>query len=350
MAGPERDPDDLVAIAARISAAARGARFAPLVSLLERLLPSPARVGGAGPAIEETVRLRHDPSLAFSAGDVAAVKLKETPADAEDFRNGGRQYFEVTTSFLGLTGSVTPLPYYLAEEVAQEEVEQPHRREFLDLFHHRLLALLFRVLSKYDLASEHVVDGSDIWSKRILSLAGFDTFDTPATGDFPTWRLLRLSTLLSSRVRNAHSLEMALEDVLGEVLEGTRVHVREFVALWAPIAPVQRMRLGRENSTLGRSAVLGSRVLDRSGAFEIGLGPVTFDTYQRFLPGGDLPAQITSVVALFTREPLEHVLRVELKPETIPRLRLPASKGAGLGRDTWLGQRIGRPTVTTLRA
>ncbi len=344
MAAEERDSADLVAFAERLAAQAKTLRFFPLVALLERLLPEAARAGASGPVAEEAIRFRHDPALAFSAGDVASVALRQTEADPEDFRSQRRSYFEVTTTFLGLTGSGTPLPYYIAEEVAQEDPDRPHRREFLDLFHHRLLALLYRARARYDVATDHTADGTDAWSRRLLALAGVDAYDRPPPPGFTAAQLLRLAPLLAARARTPRTLELALQDVLADVLDGGTVKVTEFVGQWSPIDLADRTRLGQAGSRLGSSFVVGSRTFDKAGAFEIELGPVGHATYRRFLPGGDLTARIDATVALFTRDAPEHVLQVLLREDAVPRVQLGQRTQAGLGRDTWLGARTGRAT------
>jgi type VI secretion system protein ImpH len=117
--------------------AARRAGFYPLMLLLERLLGERAHVGTAAAPGEESIRFRHDPRLEFSASDVSAVREGLAPPDPEDFAAERAAVVEVTTTFLGLSGAVSPLPQYLPEEVAQEDPDAPRLREFLDLFHPR---------------------------------------------------------------------------------------------------------------------------------------------------------------------------------------------------------------------
>ena len=156
-------------------------------------------MGELGPVLQEQIRFRHDPSLGFSSGDVSDVVLRQVPVQ-EDDELARRPLFEVVTTFLGLTGSASPLPMYVAEEVAQEDPDRPVRREFLDLFHHRLLSLLFRIESRYRVTTELTSTCDDQWSRRILALAGFDTFEQAWPGKLPAWRMLRIAPILASYV------------------------------------------------------------------------------------------------------------------------------------------------------
>jgi len=334
VASEERDADALVEVARQLTEKAPQASFFPLVAFLERLTAHAVRVGGSGPVNEEMIRFRHDPSLGFPSGDVNSVTLHQVPARADD-PYARRPLFEVVTNFLGLTGSVSPLPHYLAEEVAQEDPDQPVRREFLDLFHHRLLSLLYRIESKYRVTSETDTSFTDQWSKRLLALGGFDTYERPREGMLPTWRLLRIAPLLAGRFRTAEQLEVALQDVLGEDLEGARVTVRQFVGRWVDIDA--RVQLGRMNNVLGRNMLLGGKAFDRTGKIQIHVSPLPPRAYRRLMQEGDLLPLVREVVALFVKDPLEYDLELGLTEGVQQRFRLSRKEPSKLGRDTWLG-------------
>lgn len=336
--GPQkRLAADLVESAQALTAEAPRLAFGPLVAFLERLTPGAARVGGLGPVGEELLRFRHHPSLTFHAGDVASVALRDVPPPPES-PDEGRRVLEVCTQFLGVTGAVTPLPLYLAEEVAQEDPDRPVRRELLDVFHHRLLSLLYRLEAKYRLAGEMTSDLSDDWSRRLQALAGLDRYEGGKPTALEPWRLLRILPLLASSARTAERLEMALEGALGAALEGARVAVRQFEGRWVEIEPERRFRLGRANHALGRTTVLGSRAYDRSGRLRIEIAPLPPRAYKRLLPSGDLLPAAREVVRLFAREPFEYTLELGLAEGSTLHFLLDSHAPPELGRDTWLGQ------------
>jgi type VI secretion system protein ImpH len=308
--------------------------FYALVAQLERLSPGAARVGGDGPVEQEAIRFRHDPGLIFQSADVTA--MSESPGP------GGAPRFELTTAFLGLTGASSPLPSYVAEEIVQSE---PHslRAEFLDLFHHRLLSLLYRAHAKYSLATEATSAGNDAWIDRLLALAGIDPEVPPA---LPRVLLARLAPLLVCARRSAWGLERALEIVLGPDSPGLSAAVTPFTGGWEPIEARDRLRLGRANHQLGVNAVLGSRVLDRSGQFTVRLGPLGSEAYQRLLRGGDLHARAQAVLELFNTEGAEGLLELQLARHAPPRFKLSRGGPARLGLDTWLGTPSGDPQLT----
>jgi type VI secretion system protein ImpH len=335
MAPEERLPQALVESAHQLTREAPHLGFFQLVAYLERLTSGATRVGSVGPVNEEMIRFRHDPSLGFSSGDVNAVTLREVPVRAEEPYER-RPLFEVVTGFLGLTGSVSPLPLYIAEEVAQEDPDHAVRREFLDLFHHRLLSLLYRIESKYRVTSESNVTCTDQWSRRLLALAGFDTYESTWRSRLPSYRLLRIVPLLASSARTAEKLEAALEEVLGESLEGARVRVEQFVGRWVDIDA--RLQLGRDNHILGKTTVLGGRAYDRMGKIKVHIEPLPSSVYRRLLPGGDLLLQAREVVRLFLKDPLEYEFELGLTEGVTQTFNLSSQQSAQLGLDTWLGK------------
>jgi type VI secretion system protein ImpH len=330
----ERLPVDLVEAAEVIRKAPHRPGFFPLVAFLERLTADAARVGDLGPVLEERIRFRHDPSLGFPSSDVSAVVLREVPTRQDD-PESRRPIFEVSTTFLGLTGSASPLPLHMVEEVTQEDPDDAVRREFLDLFHHRLLSLLYRIESRYRVTRELTASCTDQWSRRLLALSGFDTYERAWPGILPPWRILRIACLLVSRVRTAEKLEMALQDVLAEELEGARVKVRQFVGRWVDIDA--RMQLGRVNNLLGRNTLLGGRAYDRMGRFQVEIGPLSPRTYWRLMADGDLYPLAREVVSLFVRDPLEYTFELFLSESVTHTFTLSSGWPSRLGRDTWLG-------------
>jgi type VI secretion system protein ImpH len=335
MAPEERHPEALVEASRRLAGLAPHLGFFQLVAYLERLTAEAARVGSVGPVNEEMIRFRHDPSLGFSSGDVSEVTLRRVPVRVEE-PHERRPLFEVVTHFLGLTGGVSPLPMYIAEEVAQEDPDQAVRREFLDLFHHRLLSLLYRIESKYRVTSESNSQNTDQWSRRLLALAGFDTYEDHRATRLPLRRLLRIVPLLDSRARTADKLEAALEDVLGDELQGARVRVEQFVGRWVDIDA--RLQLGRNNHILGKNTVLGGKAYDRMGKIRIHIEPLPTTLYRRMLPGGDLLIQAREVVKLFLKDPLEYDFELGLTEGVTQTFNLSSTQSAQLGRDTWLGK------------
>jgi predicted component of type VI protein secretion system len=92
---------------------------------------------------------------------------------------------------------------------------------------------------------------------------------------------------------------------------------------------------------LGRTTILGRRIFDLTGKFYVELGPVSYETMRRLLPGGDLNQRLYDVVKLVTARPEECEAEITVDAGEAPGVRLTAKGRQGLGRDTWLGRRAG---------
>jgi type VI secretion system protein ImpH len=321
--------------------AARQSGFYPLVHLLERLGGDGGPVGTDASPEQEVIRFRHDPALAFSAADVVEVRELQRPALFSDPDCAERRGWEVVTTFLGLSGAVSPIPLYLSEEVAREDPETPQLRDFLDLFHHRLISLLYRARASRDVPNGWRRDGRDAWTPRLLALLGVDVGEPARGGALPAWRLLRLAPLLAERVVTADALEAVLEDALAEDLGGARVEIEPFAGAWVDIPAGDQVALGVRASRLGE-LVLGRRVYDAAGRFRVVIGPLTSEGHGRFTYGGAL-RRVTEVLDALVAEPLEREIVLWLAADAAPQLRLGASR---LGRDAWLA---GQPRSVRLR-
>lgn len=309
-----------------IDAVAKHGFFA-LMSLLERLTPTAPRLGGLGPPSAEAILLRHDPSLSFGAGEVRSTRMSR----ADD----GTLRFELMTTFLGLTGAVSPVPSYIAEEALGDGPAGQARRDLLDVFHHRLLGLLHRAVSQHRFAGEHVAACTDTWSTRLLALSGLAVGGSPGAG-LAKRTLLRLAPILSSgRTQSAETLEIALRETLAPLLAGASLAIRQFVPGTVEIDEEDLTRLGGPRSCLG-SAVLGRRVADHSAKVEIALGPLTGAQYMAFLPGGEGFQTTRSSIAMLGLDGFEYDLDLRVWSREVPGALLSTRSRQELGRNTWL--------------
>ena len=334
--------------------------FFQLLRLLGRALGG-VMPGGTGPAARERVRLRPSASMGFPRCAVESVELPSAassggrpsgplpsggplpeglPRAAEPFDGeppeapeGGRAV--VTVNFMGLYGPSSPLPNHFTEEILWAGADGAAARDFLDLFHHRLISFVYRAWEKYRYPMQYRAGGEDRHSRRVLSLLGLGTAGAGGAAGIPAASVLRIAGLLRSRARSAAGLEAALRDHTG----GLPIRVVPFVSRRASVPPDQRARLGRGTCRLGETACLGERVLDSAGAFEIAIGPLSCEDYRRFLPGGDALDRLVRLVRFYVPDPLHFHVRLRTRDGEAPRLALAPSAGLPLGRMSWLAPR-----------
>lgn len=320
--------------------------FFVAVSMLERLTPHAVRVGGEGPYTGEAIRFRHEHDLVFNAGELGRIERVKVPQSSEHALEKPRHRYELTTAFMGVSGAMTPMPLYIAEEVCQDDEGARIKRDFLDLFHHRLVSLVYRIGIKFDFAREYTQDADDAWSRRMLAMAGLDAYERWRMRHLSRRQLLRLAPLLSSKVRSAHTLALAVQDVTAEALQDASVHVVQFTGDWTMLDPEQRISLGRENSEIGINAVLGVECFHRAGKATIVIGPLR-DNFRRFLADGDMFPAICELVGMLSPEPIEYELDLVLVDR--PPFLLGKKEGGRVGFDSWLSSRAAQRGQTHLK-
>lgn len=298
------------------------------VGLLEQLDRKAPRVGGDGPYEHESLRFRHARSLAFKPGDMHDVQRRPVRT-----RSGADERFELTLNVLGLIGTSSPLPTYLASEAAAHDDAADAKAAFFDLFHHRFHSLLYRSLRKLDWPREHESPGSDAWSRRLLALLGIDTYDRPPLRHIRPLDLLRIAPLMVTAARTAHTLELAIREILGHILGEATVGVQQFRGSWADIDRDHMMRLAVENSNLGVSAVIGDMCMHRAGIARIVVGPLTEEQLRRFMVGGDAFLALRELLDVLAYELVEFELELILARETKRGAILGVSK---IAIDAWL--------------
>jgi len=300
--------------------------FFQLVRLLHQLHPTATSIGHQGPVDQECIRFQPTAEMGFPASDIALVKRAYGP--------NGEPRFVLETTFLSLLGSQSPLPIYYTESYLQDDSDETLVKEFLDLFHHRLQSLFYRVWEKYRYQILFQPSGTDYYSKRLLSLIGLGSEILPRDFRVPAVRVLAYAGLLTQMPRSAS----ALEGVLNDYFPGIFMRIEGCSPQWIPIEPSQLNRLGQRNCRLGRDLTVGERVYDRSCTFSAIVGPVGMENFMQFLPPGERLAEMRELVDLFNSDSLDYYVDLWIRRDEIPELKL-SSPTALLGWTTWAGER-----------
>lgn len=302
---------------------ARGHRFEFFKAVA--LLRAEIAPGEDGPVSEVApaarLRFRAAPTLGFPATDITGVVRGE---DAE-----GRTRFEVEVPFLGLYGPSSPLPAFVTEHVIARDRDSSTLRDFLDVFNHRAVELLFGIWRKYRHTVTYRAGATDPISRYVIALTGLLSLRST---DSP----LSLESLLpfAGPLSLAGHSALLLETLVTHQFNGVGARVEEFVLRNAAVDEAQKCRLGVGNAALGEDWVLGDRVPDAAGKFRLWLGPLTIDAYRDFLPGQPSRRRLADLVDATVRAPLEYELVLVLRDDQVPAWQLGA--GTALGRDSWL--------------
>jgi type VI secretion system protein ImpH len=320
MASAQRQHDDIVAFIEK-----EGSRFGffQAVDLLHRLIPNTLPVGELGPPAKEPVRFHHDPSLAFQASDVSSIALRTV---RDEIRA------TMTTTFLGLTGSSSPMATVFAEDVLRaESADETSLRAFYDLFHHRLISLFYRTWKKYRFTVGFKADGTDVFSRRMLSFVGVDIGGATHQHGLNPLELLGMAPLLATRTRSSRMLNIILERALPE---GAALTLEQFVARRVTIEPNDRILLGRQRHQLAATFLIGKSVIDRSGRFRVTVGPVDQETYEALMPGGARHEALRDIILQFVPPNIEPELELLMSGGTAACFQLGSAKSSSLGVST----------------
>jgi type VI secretion system protein ImpH len=285
------------------------------------------RWGEAAKPRDEPLRLGQDPSLSFMPSAVRSFSpgTEHTPP-------------RLSVGFLGLFGPQGPLPLHLTE-YARDRIRQAGDTtfaSFVDLFHHRMLAIFHRAWARSRATVSRDRREEDRYRTYVGAAFGLGLPAQANLDAVPDRAKLYFAGLFAMASRPPD----ALQAVLSGYFE-LPVAIREFMGEWLVLAEQDRFRLGysAEVSSLGRSTVLGGRVFSRSQKFRVVLGPLSESDFARFLPGERGIEQLAALVRAFAGEHLAWDLELIPAQDAMTQLRL--GRAGRLGLSALLGS--GRP-------
>ncbi|RZU29764.1 type VI secretion system baseplate subunit TssG [Edaphobacter modestus] len=331
--------------------------FIQAVRLLEQFTPSTPLALGPDPS-KEAVQLRSHVGFDFAPSELRTFL---PPQDS-------RHPPELVVNLYSLAGGASPLPDWVAELLQAQARNRDHAlRDFFDIFHHRLLSLLYRVHLHHrswlePIQPQNAQTGADVpttrrsrnkMSQYLLAFSGLGLQELQNRLSIPDEELLPYAGLFWQRPRSLVGLERILEHAL-EI----PVASRSLLGSWNRIEPEDRTRLGvrcsskrrslplrSRNNALGRTLVLGTRTWNPQGRFDLILGPLSFAEFQKLLPGGPTNRRLIALVHFYAGDVLEVHTHLRLSAADVPVSRLGRSR---LGWTSWLKTRhlTQAPTVT----
>ena len=300
-----------------------GIEFFHAVRILERLAPERAPVGGFADPDDEVVRFTVPPSIAFPASEIQSLhRADDAPA-------------RMAVNFLGLTGPLGVLPYaYTLAVSARARARDTALRDFLDLFHHRLVSLFYRAWRKYRFTVGPSDAPFDPLAAHVADLVGLGTAGLRGRTTVQDQTLLFYAGLLAPHRRSAVGLEQLVSDYFS-----VPAAVEQFVGDWYPLAVRDRCALDDEqrsaSSCLGLGAVVGDEVWDPQARVRVRLGPLRRAQYDDFLPGGAALQRLRDLVRLYTDDQLDVEVQLVLRHDDVPGCTL-GGDVLPLGWTTWL--------------
>jgi type VI secretion system protein ImpH len=300
--------------------------FLQAVRLLEELYPARTPPGEGVDPRREVVRFRSRVRLDYPAG---AVEETRAPADGEPA--------EMAVNVLGLAGVLGPLPPPVTELILERSFRgDTALRDFLDVFNHRLVSLLYRARKKYRPALDPQAPDRGRVARVLYSFLGLGTPRLLGRLGLPDRSLLPYTGFFVNAPRSTVGLVRLVEDCFAAAAE-----VIPFQGRWHLLDEADTTRIGEtgQNRTLGRGAVLGRRIWDQGAGFELRLGPLSLAQLVSFLPTGGAFRPLAAAVRFYVREELGFAFRLTLAAADVPELRLSRTGTSFLGWTSWLRTR-----------
>ncbi|MBG0848469.1 type VI secretion system baseplate subunit TssG [Pseudomonas toyotomiensis] len=280
--------------------------FLQALLLLERERPDATPLGQGSSPDDEALRLRGPLTPTFAASQV--VSLEEQPGQPP----------VLSSAVFGLGGPDGPLPYAYQEWLQQRARHKDHApAEFLDLFHNRLLAQLYRVLSRHRLALGFQPPERAPVHQPLLALAGLLPHSLQQRMDLPDAALTARAALFNGPRRSLAGFAVLVRHQFGVAVDH-----EAYQGAWRDIPPASRSRLqrGGRNLGLGRDAIAGTRVWDEHAGVRLTLGPLSTEQANTYLPGGAQHQRLADLAGLYLGPDMDCHLHLLVSPGAPLRL------------------------------
>lgn len=301
--------------------------FFQAVRLLEREHPERTALGGLGDPSQEVARFVVHPSLAFPASEIQDLSLPETgPA-------------RMMVNFLGLTGPQGVMPHrYTLMLIERLRARDTAMRDFLDLFHHRIISLFYAAWEKHHFLISHERDQKDQLGRHLADLIGLGAEQPTENRVVRREALLYYAGLLMSRQRSALALEQLLEDYFDLPVE-----VQQFVGAWYPLEARVRTYVDDEpppgTAPLGLGSVVGDELWDQQARVRLRFGPLTRTQFDSFLPRGSAYKALQELGRVYGGDGMDFEVQLVLRRQDVLPTSLGAEPQTRLGQGTWLKTR-----------
>jgi len=244
---------------------------------------------------------------------------------------------EFVLNYLGLYGINSPLPRCYHEQVAiQQEVHGSGEiplQNFLDIFNNRSYWLYYQAWKKYRYYLQLSENPENITMQRLFAFIGTQPDKTKQENALPSFKLMKLSGLLSNRIRNKSGLLILLRSFFPSL----KIEVKEFVPTMVPLSDLPQIGTKDNPFRLSENSILGRSVLDSMHRICLTIGPISFDEYLEFSTEGAKRELLNKLLPLYLCDNIEYDINFVIDTKNIRKLTCGDSK-LKLGRNMWLGK------------
>jgi type VI secretion system protein ImpH len=327
--------------------------FTQTVRLLTRLWPSRAALGGWSDPQAEVARFDVAPTLAFPPSEISALEMPDAPRADQDPTDAYAEMepdspVRMTAAFFGLTGPQGVLPHVYTEHAATRlRAKDAAFSDFLDLFHHRAISLMYRVWQRSHVVAAYEDGRDDRMFDHLLDIAGLGSKSVRQRLPLDDETFAFYAGVFARRSRPADGLARLVSDYFD--VEAT---VDQFVGEWRRVDGGGQSALGADGDAgLLGAGVIGDAAWDPEARVRLRIGPLSHEEFDAFLPGGEAHGPLQTLVRLYANDDVGVELQLVLNAEAAAPCVLGSAAGGAavggagvasdaaatrLGRGTWL--------------
>jgi type VI secretion system protein ImpH len=279
----------------------------------------------------DVIRLKNKMSLAFPSTTISGF----TPSTF-DAALGHDSPPSLTTSILGLTGSIGSLPqYYTDILLAQKRLGNAALIDFLEIFDHRLLTLYYRAWAKRRIFIPYEIQQQNptLSDKNAFMLKSLHGNELKLSSNQQSGQNISVfyAGLLSQQPRSANGLIQLLTSYLS-----LPVSIRQCEEEWLALSESNQTVLGQKQNynQLGCSIILGKKIKSARDKFILIMEAINYKTFCKLNPYSVFIHELHSIIKYYINNNLKYNINIILKKEEVPFCKL--SSEFQLGWNTWL--------------
>jgi type VI secretion system protein ImpH len=279
------------------------------------------------------VQFRSTVGSVFPASDVEKISLSDNKSEI----------FEMMVNFIGIAGIQGPLPYHYTQLIMDTERESSGNkafREFLDIFNHRLISLMYQIRKVHRVTFDLCPPEDTLIAKYLFSLIGVATDGLKNRLSVQDRTLLYYTGLFTAHSRSLSGIEYILSDYFR-----VKIQAVSFVGAWQVIPADQRIKIGAAgvSQILGVSATIGKCFWDPAAKFELRIGPVSGGQFLDFLPlkSSKSFAILYELTKHYAGSEYSFDFILIVNPAHLTPVKLGDKITARLGWTAWIPQKIG---------
>ncbi len=313
--------------------------FYQAVRILELLFSGKIPVGEDSDPQKETIRFKSHVDLVFPPSEIRQIESKSKEKKPD----------EMLVSIMGLAGYQSPLPHPWIELIIERSRKKDTAlKDFLDIFNHRLISLLYRVRKLSRVGFVYESPEKSHFTRYLYALMGLSGKKLKNRMEIKDRAFLYYTGLISQKPHSMTGLEAILSHYFKVPCKGIQMK-----GAWLCVEDDQITKIGiyGKNNALGHTMLVGKRVWNQQSKIEIILGPMNYDKFTDFLPTGSAWVPLCQLLKFYLSPELEFDIKLILKSSQIPRSKLEGAKAPRLGWTSWLSakQKPEKPGIIKLK-